>query len=324
MSSLLRFTCFAYAAVLMSFCPVKALVTSDGSIYLETFAGDAADDPLTNVIGAGAARYDEAGQIETEVATEGVVRAGTGLGITPSTEYVVEFDFAVNASSGDNFYALFGQGTAAPWRSDINLRVFSDGTGDWEVQVDHAPDSMLIDYTQTDLNFSFGQSVHFTVHHKANEANEIDLYFDDVLFGTFEDVNPEIDVDLIQWGDSSGGAGYGNATIDNISIGSPVISNTLPGDFNDDGMVNLADYTVWRDNLGNEASVLNGNGSGEETVVAADYNLWNSKFGVASPTALVAATVPEPASMGLLFVGAIVLAVRLSKNGIAHLAEHRS
>ena len=56
-------------------------------------------------------------------------------------------------------------------------------------------------------------------------------------------------------------------------------SSQLLGDFNDDGVVDQADYTVWRDNLGEDSSVLNGNGTGEAKVVQEDYDLWVQHFG---------------------------------------------
>ena len=48
----------------------------------------------------------------------------------------------------------------------------------------------------------------------------------------------------------------------------------IGGDFNYDGTVDAADYTLWKDNLGLASSALNGNGSGAATVVQADYLLW--------------------------------------------------
>ncbi|WP_442484151.1 LamG-like jellyroll fold domain-containing protein [Aeoliella sp. SH292] len=81
--------------------------------------------------------------------------------------------------------------------------------------------------------------------------------------------------------------------------------DVLQGDFNGDGIVNLADYTVWRDNLGaaNE-NALNGAGSGNNVVDAADYALWKSQFGVgagglASVTSGHSA-VPEPGTIAVL------------------------
>lgn len=79
------------------------------------------------------------------------------------------------------------------------------------------------------------------------------------------------------------------------------IPEGLPGDFNDDGIVNTADYTVWRDNLGGSFD-LNGNGDesgGSAGVVdAADYALWKQNFGTSSAASLHTSTsaVPTPSS----------------------------
>ncbi|MEM8494375.1 MAG: LamG domain-containing protein [Planctomycetota bacterium] len=53
----------------------------------------------------------------------------------------------------------------------------------------------------------------------------------------------------------------------------------LPGDFNLDGDVDAADYTIWRDNFGGDAAALNGNGTGGATVTANDYEVWRDGFG---------------------------------------------
>lgn len=72
----------------------------------------------------------------------------------------------------------------------------------------------------------------------------------------------------------------------------------LAGDYNFDGAVNAADYTVWRDNLGasdESALSFNGNGGG---VDASDYFLWRNNFGNVLLQASTSSTtaVPEPAT----------------------------
>jgi hypothetical protein len=57
-------------------------------------------------------------------------------------------------------------------------------------------------------------------------------------------------------------------------------SAVVLADYNQDGTVNAADYTVWRDNL--SAAVTPGtaaDGSGNGRVDAGDYELWRSQFG---------------------------------------------
>lgn len=83
------------------------------------------------------------------------------------------------------------------------------------------------------------------------------------------------------------------------------IESGLDGDYNDDGTVNLADYTIWRDNLGaaDETSLM-GNGDGLNGVDAGDYTLWKTSFGgtggAAAGALLGATAVPEPSAVLLL------------------------
>ncbi len=74
---------------------------------------------------------------------------------------------------------------------------------------------------------------------------------------------------------------------------------SLQGDFNDDGTVDAADYTVWRDNLGAaDESAINYAGDGLGGIDAADYAVWRSHFGASLSAAAAAqqSPVPEPSS----------------------------
>ena len=77
------------------------------------------------------------------------------------------------------------------------------------------------------------------------------------------------------------------------------------GDFNQDGIVDAADYTVWRDNLNGDAAVLNGNGSGGPTVTSADYDLWVTNYGNSTGGSQA---VPEPSSLLLIGSGGVLMA----------------
>jgi hypothetical protein len=77
-------------------------------------------------------------------------------------------------------------------------------------------------------------------------------------------------------------------------------SSGTPGDYNNDGFVDAADYTLFQDNLGNSSAALGGNGSGAATVVQADYLLWAQNFtGLGASSS---AAVPEPSGLLLLIV----------------------
>jgi hypothetical protein len=84
-------------------------------------------------------------------------------------------------------------------------------------------------------------------------------------------------------------------------------SFVLGGDYNGDGVVDAADYSVWRDSLGATGLGLAADGNGDLVVDAADYQLWRSNFGQSLPTGSLApahASVPEPAALAMLCVAA--------------------
>jgi GH35 family endo-1,4-beta-xylanase len=86
-------------------------------------------------------------------------------------------------------------------------------------------------------------------------------------------------------------------------------SLTVPvGDYNSDGVVNAADYTVWRDTLGSSTD-LRADGNGDGMIDAPDYDAWVARFGnVYSGGAGSAAAVPEPNTMALVIAGGFALA----------------
>lgn len=86
----------------------------------------------------------------------------------------------------------------------------------------------------------------------------------------------------------------------------PPSGGDVDGDYNGDGVVNIADYTVWRDNLGSsDDSVLSGNGDSTPGVGPSDYTFWKTNFGMGSPASLVGSpvNVPEPTALTLFALG---------------------
>ena len=83
-----------------------------------------------------------------------------------------------------------------------------------------------------------------------------------------------------------------------------------PGDFNGDGIVNLADYTVWRDHLGAADETLIGSaGDGMNGVDGGDYTIWRANFGAtAHPQVATIAAVPEPTTIWMFAVGIVLAA----------------
>lgn len=79
----------------------------------------------------------------------------------------------------------------------------------------------------------------------------------------------------------------------------------LAGDFNNDGAVNAADYSLWASNLGSPASMLLNAGEAE-TVDAALYTVWRDNEGATLPA--TASAVPEPTAALLVLCGLASLA----------------
>jgi len=69
----------------------------------------------------------------------------------------------------------------------------------------------------------------------------------------------------------------------------------LDGDFNFDGEVDAADYTVWRDTQGATGPGLVADANGDQVVNGLDYAVWQGNYG--ATLAGGAESVPEPASI---------------------------
>ena len=85
-----------------------------------------------------------------------------------------------------------------------------------------------------------------------------------------------------------------------------VAPTVLPGDFNNDGVVDAADYTIWRNHFGDETEDgINNAGDGQNGVDLADYEIWKQHFGSSNlgSGSLTRAPVPEPTTFGLFVSG---------------------
>ena len=91
-----------------------------------------------------------------------------------------------------------------------------------------------------------------------------------------------------------------------ITLMGEVLAGGVAGDYNSDGVVDAADYTVWRDTLGSTAD-LGADGDGNGTVDAADYTVWANNFGSGSSAAQA---VPEPSALMLCGLLSIAFGLR--------------
>jgi Dockerin type I domain len=96
-----------------------------------------------------------------------------------------------------------------------------------------------------------------------------------------------------------------------VNLASPP---TPTGDYNHDGKVDAADYTRWRDTLGQTvASGTGADGNGNGKIDTPDYTFWANHFGnvVAGSASGGGQTIsaPEPSTRTLLVIGCVVALV---------------
>jgi hypothetical protein len=104
-------------------------------------------------------------------------------------------------------------------------------------------------------------------------------------------------------GTYGGGTSSGTTRFDwvEITLGVPA------GDFNEDGMIDAADYVVWRKTAGQAVTAWDGaDGNGDATVDDEDFAIWKRNFGTTIPNlgSGSSSTVPESGS-ALLLVSAL-------------------
>ncbi len=102
---------------------------------------------------------------------------------------------------------------------------------------------------------------------------------------------------------TQGGAyiGLDNAAVEFLAAG------TIPGDYNNNGNVDAADYAIWRDKLGTSTPLPNDPIGG--TIGSAQFNQWRTHFNqTAAAGMIIGSSVPEPTSALLLGAGAVCLA----------------
>lgn len=88
------------------------------------------------------------------------------------------------------------------------------------------------------------------------------------------------------------------------------ITVAVVGDFNDDGSVDAADYTIWRDQLGQTGITLAADANLDGVVDQTDYDLWSANYGTQIQASATVA-IPEPTGALMLVTAMACLAGNL-------------
>jgi hypothetical protein len=137
---------------------------------------------------------------------------------------------------------------------------------------------------------------HYSVYHSYYDSPRADISLD----GRFVAFTSN-------WGDSG--------RLDVFVLAIPDLPIDLPGDYNHDGIVDAADYSVWRDSLGQSGVGLAADGNHNNIIDSGDYSVWTTHFGqVAGSGAHAHSTIPEPTDWILLIAGMLTTSCcRLSR-----------
>ena len=191
---------------------------------------------------------------------------------------------------------LTNSGTVAPGDNAPTTRLNVDGdftqtaTGVLEIEL---ADTALYDQLAVTGGVTLDGALHVSV--LGSFAPELGNTFDILswttgLNGTFASIQLPSLGDLLAWDTSQL---YMSGTLSVIS--------GPPGDFNRDGIVDAADYVVWREGLGS-------------SFTQADYDLWRAHFGETAGNgsgkivnSTGSFTVPEPASAVLIGFGLLIM-----------------
>ena len=172
-------------------------------------------------------------------------------------QYTFSFDYSASLTGTLDSTALAGTTLA-----------FADGdevTGEGEDFDTGEPESFLV--LSTYFSLGSGNSSSSAVNLNETATGSFDVAFDP--------------------GDSAMSITFASSLVVNARV--DPVAQPLDGDFNADGVVDAADYTVWRDNT-----------SGQ--FVPGDYDTWSQNYGATAPPAVA---VPEP---GALLLAAMALA----------------
>jgi hypothetical protein len=100
-----------------------------------------------------------------------------------------------------------------------------------------------------------------------------------------------------------------------------VLPMALLGDYNGDGVVNAADYTVWRNSLGSTTN-LAADGDGDRRIDSDDYVVWKNNFGsTIGAGALLPQAIPEPGPLVLLSSVLVALLFRRRRTQGSRMAD---
>jgi len=89
-----------------------------------------------------------------------------------------------------------------------------------------------------------------------------------------------------------------NLVVDGSDLVLQSLGSSVAGDYSGNGLVDAADYNIWRDTFGQSVPIGTGaDGVANGVIDELDYEFWKGRFGISATATGSGQTVPEPASI---------------------------
>jgi CHRD domain len=209
----------------------------------------------------------------------------------------VSFNDLIGAVTSANLFAVTGERLAG-----TGIAVISDASTE-------PPTASLPDFPVGDSAGEYDRTINL----------QLESSYDPGFVATYGGSNPNTQVGTALAYFETQGLGVGRAYLsisttaypDGEIRGFPVY---VPGDFNNNGVVDAADYIVWRHTLGQTGEGLDADYDNSNSIDGQDFVAWQQHFGQirfnAMPGIGRGAAVPEPGTMSLILACGIALSVR--------------
>jgi autotransporter-associated beta strand protein len=183
------------------------------------------------------------------------------------------------------------------------ISVFKEGSGTWTLSGFNS---------NSGLTAVFGGTLSITQADSIADLGDVSVFNGGTLnltSGTTDTIDALYLNGVAQQPGVYGGPGSGAANITSLMTGTGTLNVTrydLPGDFDNNNIVDAADLTVWRNGMaaGNATGDTNGDGYSN----GADFLIWQRFLGATNPVVAAVAAVPEPTSLVAAAVASIALA----------------
>jgi len=234
--------------------PGPSLNLSDNSIFYETFNGGAFSETGSAFDGNGVSFNDNAAMFVNYDYNAGEYSGDVGT-VSANSEYVVEVKVRISSDwpITENAYVMNMLSPDLAWEVNLKLEAKEKGPGDpnmWDLEIADADGTTMAGLTLTKNEYHY-----VAQHHLGNDGNDVDLYVDGELVGSYPDRDKTQDLGRVVVGNVSGaaGVGFGTAWVDSVSVGNlvgpPQCGDPgtvyLQSDLNRDCQVNLPDLAIF-------------------------------------------------------------------------------